>query len=317
MERAPISVLVARRAASRGVALEEVVGSGRGGLIRLVDVEQAQPSLLRQEPNAAYMPHIPALAPLPRLVLPNAPNRPVGRAAGEKNQEAESSQATVQLTSAIEVDLTAVADACGVTGASWAEAIDDNSFPISLISFLAAAAVRALTSHPRLNAPPIGSRATGALRTGVHLSVAVDTARGIAAPVLLGADGMSLDNLGRAIDDLTSRARAGTMTDAELTGGTFTVIDTGRRGTLFDTPIVNRPQIAVLAAGAATRRPVVVRTSGEDEAISIRSMTWLTLAYDSRRVAGAEAASFLVAVKTLLEDDAFVRQLICTGEDVG
>lgn len=313
----PVSVLVARRAAARGVDLEAVTGSGRGGLIRLIDVEQAQPTLPPREPEVAFVARVPALAPLPHLALPDAQNRPAGRAAGETPQEAEPSRATAQLTSAIEVDMTAVADACAMAGTSWPVSAGEASSHISLVSFLAAAGVRALASHPRLNASTAGTGSTTEHFKGVDLSFAIDTAHGIAAPVLHGADGLSFDALARAIDDLTSRARAGTLTDNESTGGTFTVIDTGRRGSLFDTPIVNRPQVAVLAAGATTRRPVVVRTSENDESISIRSIAWLTLAYDSSRVVGAEAASFLVAVKTLLEDQAFVRQLINTGKKVG
>lgn len=135
--------------------------------------------------------------------------------------------------------------------------------------------------------------------------------------MLRGADALSFDALDRAIGDLTSRARAGAVTDDELAGGTFTVIDTGRRGSLFDTPIVSRPQVAALAAGAMTRRAVVVRTSAVDESISIRSMAWFTLAYDCNGVVGAEAASFLVAVRAMLEDETFVRQLINANTKVG
>lgn len=313
----PVSLLVARRAAARGVDLEAVAGSGRGGLVRLIDVEQAQPTLPPREPEVAFVARIPTLEPLPDLALPDAQNRRAGRAARGTPQEAEPLRATAQLTSAIEVDMTAVADACAMVGASWPESADESSSHMSLVSFLAAAGVRALASHPRLNASTTGTGNTAEHSKGVDLSVAVDTAQGIAAPVLRGADGLSFDSLARAIDDLAGRARAGTLTDNELTGGTFTVIDTGRRGSLFDTPIVNRPQVAVLAAGATTRRLVVVRTSADDESISIRSMAWFTLAYDSRRVVGAEAASFLVAVKTLLEDQAFIRQLINTGKKVG
>ena len=311
----PVSLLVARRAAARGVDLEAVAGSGPGGLVRLVDVEQAQPTLPPREPDVAFVARILELAPLPDL-LPDAQERRPGRAAREMPQEAEPSRATAQLTSAIEVDMTAVAEACAMAGGSWPVSADECSSHMSFVYFLAAASVRALASHPRLNASTAGTSNNAEHSKGVDLSVALDTAQGIAAPVIRGADGLSFASLAHAIDDLAGRARASTLTDNELTGGTFTVIDTGRRGSLFDTPIVDRPQVAVLAAGATTRRPVVVRTSANDEAISIRSMALFTLAYDSRRVLGAEAASFLVAVKTLLEDQAFIRQLINTGKKV-
>lgn len=152
----PISLLVGRRAAERGVDLEAVAGSGAGGRLRLVDVEQAQPTLPPREPTAALVPRIPALEPLPDLALPDDQARRAGGAVGEAPPGAEQF-GTSQLTSAIEVDMTAVANT--MAGTSWSMS-DDKTSPLT--TFVAAAALRALASHPRLNASSVnGGGAVG------------------------------------------------------------------------------------------------------------------------------------------------------------
>jgi 2-oxoglutarate dehydrogenase E2 component (dihydrolipoamide succinyltransferase) len=261
----PVSVVVTRRAAIRGVNLEAISGSGPGGLIRLADVERAQPSLPPLEPEAAYVARIPPLEPLPELALPARSDAPHGR---EATSDIGPARARAQLTSAIEVEMSAVDDARVIADAERGQPIDER-FPRVL--FVATACVGALPAHPRLNASG------------------------------------NADALRQALDELTRKEGGGFRGDHELTGGSFAVIGTGDRGSLFDTPVVDHPRIAVLAMGASARRPVVVRTAERDESISIRSITWLTLAYDAQAVPGAEAASFLVSVKAALEDPDFAR----------
>lgn len=293
----PFSVLVVRRAAARGVDLATVDGTGLGGLVRLVDVERARPTLPPRQLDRPSVPKIPALVPLPSLALPHdqVPRVAPAEVAGRHN--AGQSPANGHLTSVIEVDTTVVAEVgAGVNGGSF-------------LPVLAAACVRALVTHPELNASSSGDAAADR-PGGVDLNVAIDTALGVATPVVHGAEGLSYAALAQALDDLTARARAGVVTATDDADGTFTVVDSSRRGTLADTPAVGRQQVAALTAGTPVRRPVVVRTSTDDESVSIRSMTLLTLAYDGSRAAAAEAAGFLVAVKTLLEDQDFVRHLI-------
>ena len=116
-------------------------------------------------------------------------------------------------------------------------------------------------------------------------------------------------NAARKIGDLAARTRANKATPDELTGGTFTVTNYGSAGTLFDTPIVNQPQVAILGTGALVKRPVVINDPALGEVIAVRDMMYLSLSYDHRVVDGADAARFLSAVKARLEEGGFAAEL--------
>jgi 2-oxoglutarate dehydrogenase E2 component (dihydrolipoamide succinyltransferase) len=141
-----------------------------------------------------------------------------------------------------------------------------------------------------------------------NLGVAVDTDRGLLVPVIRDAGDLNLAGMARRISDLAERTRTNKVSPDELSGGTFTVTNTGSRGALFDTPILNQPQVAILGTGAVVKRPVVVSDQGED-VIAIRSMVYLALTYDHRLVDGADAARFLGAVKGRLEEGSFEGEL--------
>ena len=142
-----------------------------------------------------------------------------------------------------------------------------------------------------------------------NLGIAVDTDRGLLVPVIRNAGDLNIAGLSRSIADIAERTRQSKVLPDELSGGTFTITNTGSRGALFDTPIINQPQVAILGTGAIVKRPVVVPDTTGQEVIAIRSMMYLSLSYDHRLVDGADAARFLVAVKARLEEASFEAEL--------
>ena len=142
-----------------------------------------------------------------------------------------------------------------------------------------------------------------------HLGIAVDTERGLMVPVIRNAGDLNIGGLARKIADLAQRTRAGQVSPDDLTGGTFTLTNTGSRGALFDTPIINQPQVGILGTGTVNKRAVVVDDPDLGEVITVRSIVYLALTYDHRLVDGADAARFLVTVKNRLEEGAFEAEL--------
>jgi pyruvate dehydrogenase E2 component (dihydrolipoamide acetyltransferase) len=142
-----------------------------------------------------------------------------------------------------------------------------------------------------------------------NLGIAVDTERGLLVPVIKGAGDLSLAGIARKINDLAERTRSNKVTPDELGGGTFTLTNTGSRGALFDTPIINQPQVAILGVGSVVKRPVVVQDPELGEVIAVRSMVYLALTYDHRIVDGADAARFLTTVRERLEGGQFQGEL--------
>jgi 2-oxoglutarate dehydrogenase E2 component (dihydrolipoamide succinyltransferase) len=148
---------------------------------------------------------------------------------------------------------------------------------------------------------------------GEHLGIAVDTERGLLVPVIHGAGDLNLAGIAKRIADLAERTRTNKVTPDELSGGTFTLTNTGSRGALFDTPIINQPQVAILGTGSVVKRAVVVDEPDLGEIIVPRSMVYLALSYDHRLVDGADAARFLSTIKQRLEAGAFERDLGLNG----
>jgi len=176
------------------------------------------------------------------------------------------------------------------------------------LPFIARAVVDALVEFPHLNA------SLGANELIVHkyidLGIAVDLDyQGLIVPVIRDAEEKRLRGLAREVNDLASRARTRRLSPDEISGGTFTITNTGSRGALFDTPIINQPQVAILGLGAVVKRPMVVKGADGGETIAIRSMVYLALSYDHRVVDGADAARFLVTLKERLEEGRFESDL--------
>jgi 2-oxoglutarate dehydrogenase E2 component (dihydrolipoamide succinyltransferase) len=195
-------------------------------------------------------------------------------------------QESAQLTTVVEVDLTRVVAA---------------KRKLSVLPFVAEAAVRSLAGHPVINARLDLAAGTISYPSSVGLGIAVDTPEGLVVPVIHDAGDLAVPGLARRIAEVADRARTGTASADDFTGGTFTITNTGSRGALFDTPILNAPQSAILGLGAVVRRPVVLRAPNGEELIAIRSMAYLSLTYDHRLIDGADAARYLGAVKERLE----------------
>ena len=333
-----VTPLVRKLAAEHAVNLESVTGTGVGGRIRKQDVieaaraqraaqpqppEPAQPPQVAQQPQAPQAPQelraaqpapaqtVPrvASAPAPRpVVVPSSLRGTTQRMSRPRQVIAqrmvESLRVSAQLTTVVEADVTAIARLRDLAKHDF-EARE--GVKLSFLPFFALAAVEALKVHPKLNAVIDGDQVT--YHDAEHVGIAVDTERGLMVPVIQNAGDLNIGGLARKIGDLANRTRSGHVGPDELAGGTFTLTNTGSRGALFDTPIINQPQVAILGTGTVVKRPVVVEDPALGEVIAVRSMVYLALTYDHRLVDGADAARFLVTVKNRLEEGAFEAEL--------
>jgi len=218
----------------------------------------------------------------------------------------ESLQTSAQLTTVVEADVTAIARLRSRAKSAF-EARE--GVKLSFLPFFALAAVEALKVHPKLNAVIDTASGQVTYHDAEHLGIAVDTERGLMVPVIKNAGDLNIGGLARKIADLAERTRAGHVSPDDLSGGTFTLTNTGSRGALFDTPIINQPQVGILGTGTVVKRAVVVEDPTLGEVITVRSMVYLALTYDHRLVDGADAARFLVTIKERLEEGAFETEL--------
>ncbi len=218
----------------------------------------------------------------------------------------ESLQTSAQLTTVVEADVTAIARLRERAKAAF-EARE--GVKLSFLPFFALAAVESLKAHPKLNAVIDTANGQVTYLADEHLGIAVDTERGLMVPVIRKAGDLNIAGLARKIADLAARTRAGQVSPDDLAGGTFTLTNTGSRGALFDTPIINQPQVGILGTGTVVKRAVVVEDPALGEVITVRSMVYLALTYDHRLVDGADAARFLTTLKARLEEGAFETEL--------
>jgi 2-oxoglutarate dehydrogenase E2 component (dihydrolipoamide succinyltransferase) len=218
----------------------------------------------------------------------------------------ESLQVSAQLTTVVEADVTKVARLRQLAKTDFQHR---ESVKLSFLPFFALAAVEALKQHPNLNASIDTEAGTITYHDAEHLGIAVDTERGLLVPVIHDAGDLNLGGLARKIADLAERTRTNKVSPDELGGGTFTLTNTGSRGALFDTPIINQPQVGILGTGSVVKRAVVVDDPDLGEVIAVRSMVYLALTYDHRIVDGADAARFLVTVRERLEGGSFESEL--------
>lgn len=291
-----VTPIVRKLAADRGVDLSTVQGTGVGGRIRKEDVIAAAQAAAAPTATTNV-----ASAPTPAEISPlRGTNQPMSRLRKVVARRAvESMQASAQLTTVIEVDVTRVAK---FRDAKKAEFLEKTGTKLSFLPFFTAAAAEALRSYPIINATVEGESIT--YPATENISIAVDTERGLLTPVVRDAGDKTIAELSQDIADLAARTRDNKLTPDELAGGTFTVTNTGSRGALFDTPLVFLPQVAILGTGVVVKRPGVV--SGPDgDAIAIQSTVYLALSYDHRIVDGADAARFLGQVKSRLEEANF------------
>jgi 2-oxoglutarate dehydrogenase E2 component (dihydrolipoamide succinyltransferase) len=218
----------------------------------------------------------------------------------------ESLAISAQLTTVVEVDLTKIAR---LRERAKADFETREGVKLSYLPFFALATCEALREHPAVNASIDLEAGTATYHDTVRLGIAVDTERGLLVPVIHDASDLNLSGLARKIADLAERTRGNHITPDELGGGTFTLTNTGSRGALFDTPIINQPQVGILGTGAVVKRPVVVDDPDVGEVIAVRHMAYLALTYDHRMVDGADAARFLTTVKERLEAGEFEADL--------
>jgi pyruvate dehydrogenase E2 component (dihydrolipoamide acetyltransferase) len=337
-----VTPLVRKLAAEHAVDLETVNGTGVGGRIRKQDVieaaraqreaqaaqqaaqqaaapaeeapaapeaQPAQPQDSQAPQEAQAAPSAPQAPSAPRAtVVPSALRGTTQRMSRPRQVIAqrmvESLHVSAQLTTVVEADVTAIARLRDQAKQDF-EARE--GVKLSFLPFFALAAVEALKVHPKLNAVIDGDQVT--YHDAEHLGIAVDTERGLMVPVIHSAGDLNIGGVARKISDLATRTRSGHVAPDELAGGTFTLTNTGSRGALFDTPIINQPQVAILGTGTVVKRPVVVTDPALGEVIAVRSMVYLALTYDHRLVDGADAARFLTTVKNRLEEGAFEAEL--------
>jgi pyruvate dehydrogenase E2 component (dihydrolipoamide acetyltransferase) len=343
-EGAYVTPLVRKLATEHRVDLSRLQGTGVGGRIRKQDVldaaEQhgdAPAAPAPVETAASTAPSAPAAAPSqPPAPAASAPAATVPAAAAPaasaqsaaapaaaaqprgRTEEmsrlrkviaarmTESLQTSAQLTTVVEADVTKIARLRQQAKASF-EARE--GVKLSFLPFFALATVEALKAHPVVNASVDQAAGTVTYHEGEHLGIAVDTDRGLLVPVIHRAGDLNLAGMARKIADIAERTRTNKVTPDELGGGTFTLTNTGSRGALFDTPIINQPQVGILGTGGVVKRAVVVDDPDLGEIIAIRSMVYLALTYDHRIVDGADAARFLVSMKERLEDGDFAAEL--------
>jgi pyruvate dehydrogenase E2 component (dihydrolipoamide acetyltransferase) len=340
-----VTPLVRKLAAEHGVDLESVSGTGVGGRIRKQDVLDAARSRREQEAAAQAQATQAQAAPAPAQAAPaqaapSAPSQapapaaqaPAGGAPAAAPTRApivpsslrgttqrlsrpraviakrmvESLQTSAQLTTVVEADVTAIAR---LRDRAKADFEAREGVKLSFLPFFALATIEALKVHPKLNAVIDTANNQVTYHDAEHLGIAVDAERGLMVPVVHNAGDLNLGGLARKIADLANRTRSGQVGPDELAGSTFTLTNTGSRGALFDTPIINQPEVGILGTGTVVKRPVVVDDPALGEVIAVRSVVYLALTYDHRLVDGADAARFLVTVKERLEEGSFEAEL--------
>jgi pyruvate dehydrogenase E2 component (dihydrolipoamide acetyltransferase) len=328
-----VTPLVRKLATEHEVDLSSLTGTGVGGRIRKQDVLDAarrQQESRQREEQPAPQAEEPAQPATPQAQPVGTPANAAAAAAGPAahapapsplrgrtermsrlrrviaQRMVESLQVSAQLTTVVEVDVTNIARLRQQVKEEF-EARE--GVRLSFLPFFALATIEALKQHPALNASIDIDMGEITYYDAEHLGIAVDTERGLLVPVIKNAGDLNLGGLARKIADLAERTRSNRVGPDELSGGSFTLTNTGSRGALFDTPILNQPQVGILGTGAVVKRPVVVDDPSLGEVIAVRSMAYLALTYDHRLVDGADAARFLVTVKQRLEEGRFRAEL--------
>ncbi|MBM3731458.1 MAG: 2-oxoglutarate dehydrogenase, E2 component, dihydrolipoamide succinyltransferase [Actinobacteria bacterium] len=300
-----VTPIVRKLAAEAGVNLSTIKGTGVGGRIRKEDI-------LAATPKAAATPTAQVMASTNTTAKSSVISSPlrgttVGMTRLRKviaDRMVESLKISAQLTTAVEVDVTRIDR---LRNAAKAAFESREGVKLTFLPFFAVAICEALKQHPVLNSSVEGDQIT--YHASEHLGIAVDTDRGLLVPVVKDAGDLNMGGMARKIADVAARTRENKITPDELGGGTFTLTNTGSKGALFDTPIINQPQVAILGLGAVVKRPMVVKGADGGETIAIRSMVYLALSYDHRVVDGADAARFLVTLKERLEEGRFESDL--------
>lgn len=280
---------VRRLAMESGLDPASVTGTGRGGRVTKQDMERA--IALRSQASKPATPGMKGIEGLERTVDGDEvlPITRMRRTIAERM--VHSTRTVPHAWTTVEVDVSKLV--------AWRERIKEEfrrreGINLTYLPFVVKAAVEALREYPILNSTWEEERIV--IKKRINIGIAVDLDDGLIVPVIRDADQMSIVGLARAISDLATRARAGTLKPDDVTGGTFTINNTGAFGSILSAPIINYPQAAILSMETITKRPVVV-----DDAIAIRSMMNLCMSLDHRVLDGAVCGRFLKSVKSRLE----------------
>jgi 2-oxoglutarate dehydrogenase E2 component (dihydrolipoamide succinyltransferase) len=296
------------------IDLNRVKGTGAGGRITKQDVEafmaqQSSAPAAKAPAAPAPPPQQPAAAPAPpppqQQPAAPAPATPVP-AGGVAKTRIEpmpamrakiaehmvlSKRTSAHVTTIHKVDMTKVAK---VRERAKGEVQARYGFGLTYLPFITAAAVQALRQYPLLNASIDGNNII--YHNEINIGIAVALENGLIVPVIRNADEKNVLGLQRAVVDLATRARSRQLKPDEVQGGTFSITNFGSFGSVMATPVINQPQVAILGVGAVEKTPVVV-----DDAIAIRSISYLSLSFDHRLIDGALADQFMTKVKEVLQ----------------
>ena len=309
-----VTPLVRKLAKDNGIDLSTVKGTGVGGRIRKQDVQAAIAAKGSTAPAAALAASAaPAAdgAPKAAHTFEVSPKRGTVEKTARIRQVIakrmrESLDISTQLTQVTEVDMTRVAQLRAKAKDGF---LAREGAKLTFLPFFAQAVTEALQQHPALNASMTEDLKQITYPDSENVAIAVDTPKGLLVPVIKNASDLGIAGLAKAIGDLGGRARTGDIAPEELTGSTFTITNIGSFGALFDTPIINQPNVAILGTGSIVKRPMVVKDVDGNDSIAIRSMCYLSLTYDHRVVDGADAGRFLYTLKTRLEEANFEAEL--------
>lgn len=312
----PLSPLVRKMAREYGIDLKQVRGSGAGGRITKQDLEaymsaqgartMAQSSIAQPSAPApasamtptVYAPSVPAVpqpAPplMPRAEAPRARVEPMSVMRQRIAEHMVMSKRTsAHVTTVHKTDMTRIAK---MRERNKAEFQGRYGYSLTFLPFVAKAAAEAIRHYPILNASIEGTNII--YHNDINIAIAVALENGLIVPVIRNADEKNVVGLQRSIVDLSTRARSRQLKPDEVQGGTFSITNFGSFGSVFATPLINQPQVAILGVGAVEKVPVVV-----DDAIAIRSVAYLALTFDHRLIDGALADQFTGKVKSILEN---------------
>ena len=303
-----VTPLVRKLAKQENIDLSTIQGTGVGGRIRKQDVQAAVDA---KKSEAPAQPAQAAPAQQEQKKAPAVKADTEKRGKTEKaprirqtiaNRMKESLEVSAQLTQVAEVDMTRVAKLRGRAKDAFAAR---EGAKLTFLPFFAKAVAEALQQHPKVNASYNAESKEITYHDSEDIAIAVDTERGLLVPVISDAGDLNLAGLAKKIADVGERTKSGKIGPDELSGGTFTITNIGSFGALFDTPIINQPQVAILGTGSIVKRPVVITDAEGNDTIAIRHMCYLSLTYDHRLVDGADAGRFLSSLKKRLEDGAF------------
>jgi 2-oxoglutarate dehydrogenase E2 component (dihydrolipoamide succinyltransferase) len=309
----PLSPLVRKMAREYGIDLRQVKGTGGGGRITKQDLEaymsaqgartmaqSTAPAPAASTTPTVYTPAIPAVQPpattpaiMPRAEAPRARVEPMSVMRQRIAEHMVMSKRTsAHVTTVHKTDMTKIAK---MRERNKAEFHQRYGYSLTFLPFVAKAAAEAIRHYPILNASIEGTNII--YHNEINLGIAVALENGLIVPVIRNADEKNVVGLQRSIVDLSTRARSRQLKPDEVQGGTFSITNFGSFGSVFATPVINQPQVAILGVGAVEKTPVVI-----DDAIAIRSVAYLALTFDHRLIDGALADQFTGKVKSILEN---------------